>query len=245
MIPHPAKAHRGGEDAFFIGKDHRTVGVADGVGGWAGTPGADPAKYSRDLMKFCNENAHAGNPQEILEIACKKLDFTILGSTTALVAQIRDKSVHTCNVGDSACALFGNSVAKMISRFTVLGFNFPCQIGSHKRNWPTDGAYDITTIAEGDVLVLGTDGLWDNIWMRNVEMLVRSVMRNLDRCLKSTLVKNIADGLAELAHVNGGRQDFESPFSVEARRAGFLHRGGKLDDVTVVASVVVADNEIV
>jgi protein phosphatase PTC7 len=34
MLPHPDKAHRGGEDSFFIADHQAAVGVADGVGGW-------------------------------------------------------------------------------------------------------------------------------------------------------------------------------------------------------------------
>lgn len=33
MIPHPEKAHKGGEDALFV--DPKLLVVADGVGGWA------------------------------------------------------------------------------------------------------------------------------------------------------------------------------------------------------------------
>ena len=33
MIPHPSKAHKGGEDAFFA--NEKILMVADGVGGWA------------------------------------------------------------------------------------------------------------------------------------------------------------------------------------------------------------------
>lgn len=46
MIPHPEKAHRGGEDAYF-NSSHMLV-VADGVGGW-NNQGVDPSKYSRFL----------------------------------------------------------------------------------------------------------------------------------------------------------------------------------------------------
>ena len=35
MIPHPAKADRGGEDAYFVCARGACMGVADGVGGWA------------------------------------------------------------------------------------------------------------------------------------------------------------------------------------------------------------------
>ena len=34
MLPHPLKAHYGGEDAVFWSTDGRSFGVADGVGGW-------------------------------------------------------------------------------------------------------------------------------------------------------------------------------------------------------------------
>ena len=35
-VPHPAKADRGGEDAFFVSQEGLgSAGVADGVGGWA------------------------------------------------------------------------------------------------------------------------------------------------------------------------------------------------------------------
>lgn len=43
MLPHPDKAHRGGEDSFFIADHQSAIGVADGVGGWVS-----------DLSTLCN-----------------------------------------------------------------------------------------------------------------------------------------------------------------------------------------------
>lgn len=48
MIPHPEKAHRGGEDAFFDSAN--VLAIADGVGGW-NNQGIDPSKYSRFLCE--------------------------------------------------------------------------------------------------------------------------------------------------------------------------------------------------
>lgn len=46
-IPHPDKAHTGGEDAFLVcGRGLGAAAVADGVGGWAEL-GIDPAEYPR------------------------------------------------------------------------------------------------------------------------------------------------------------------------------------------------------
>ena len=46
MIPHPEKAYKNGEDAYYVREN--LLCVADGVGGWA-TQGIDPAKFSRKL----------------------------------------------------------------------------------------------------------------------------------------------------------------------------------------------------
>ncbi len=49
-IPHPAKAHYGGEDAFFVSElGAGAAGIADGVGGWQES-GVNPADYSKTFM---------------------------------------------------------------------------------------------------------------------------------------------------------------------------------------------------
>ena len=49
MIPHPAKAYKGGEDAFYVSDN--VLAVADGVGGWA-DHGIDPGLYSKRLCEL-------------------------------------------------------------------------------------------------------------------------------------------------------------------------------------------------
>ena len=69
MIPHPAKAHKGGEDAMFA-SDNVLV-VADGVGGWA-DHGVDPGLYSKKLCSIIGEKvdknlaAYIDNPEKLL-----------------------------------------------------------------------------------------------------------------------------------------------------------------------------------
>jgi len=43
-------------------------------------------------------------------------------------------------------------------------FNFPLQVGTHSRDEPMKDAkrYDVS-VGRGDVVVLGSDGLWDNL----------------------------------------------------------------------------------
>merc|ERR1719217_1791597 len=66
MLPHPDKADKGGEDAFVVCSDGVTVGVADGVGGWA-EQGIDAGEYARTLMEHVRaaaEHASAGGAVE-------------------------------------------------------------------------------------------------------------------------------------------------------------------------------------
>lgn len=75
MIPHPAKAHKGGEDAIFV-SDNLLV-VADGVGGWA-DHGVDPGKYSKKLCKIIgnkitnNFEQYIDHPDKLLHESWKE-----------------------------------------------------------------------------------------------------------------------------------------------------------------------------
>jgi len=72
LIPHPEKAHRGGEDAYFA--NNYVLAVADGVGGW-NNYGIDPAEYARTLCRLVgillkNDDAkYHNNPKAIIKEA--------------------------------------------------------------------------------------------------------------------------------------------------------------------------------
>lgn len=74
MIPHPAKAYKGGEDAIFTSKN--VLVVADGVGGWADS-GVDPGLYSKKLCEIIgkkvkkNEITCIEDPKQMLIEAVK------------------------------------------------------------------------------------------------------------------------------------------------------------------------------
>ena len=49
-----------GEDAYFLRSD--SLGVADGVGGWSGHAGANPARWARKFMHRESESLILGIP---------------------------------------------------------------------------------------------------------------------------------------------------------------------------------------
>lgn len=67
VIPHPEKAHYGGEDAHFISSvGWGAIGVADGVGGWNDS-GVSPAEYSRTFMETARKFLEGDiNPEDAI-----------------------------------------------------------------------------------------------------------------------------------------------------------------------------------
>jgi len=50
-IPHPRKAHRGGEDSYLVSSPtNSTIAVADGVGGWE-SKGVNPRAFADEVLK--------------------------------------------------------------------------------------------------------------------------------------------------------------------------------------------------
>ncbi|SJX65874.1 related to PTC7-type 2C protein phosphatase [Sporisorium reilianum f. sp. reilianum] len=143
-----------GEDAYFLRPD--SIGVADGVGGWASRAGADPALFSRLLMHFCAAElskfdalsadelaAHGGkklrewqqlDPVEVMHVAWERCVRAsrregILGSSTALLAVLRGDELRIANLGD--CVLLIIRAGELLFRSTEQqhSFNFPVQLG--------------------------------------------------------------------------------------------------------------------
>ena len=122
MNPHPAKAHKGGEDAAAI--TDNILSLADGVGGWAES-GIDPAKFSRELCTNI-DNLIAGdvdgrlyvtNPKQLLIDAVERTRET--GSATCVIVSLdRDEpQLYTANLGDSGYLLLRKNGLDLISVF--------------------------------------------------------------------------------------------------------------------------------
>jgi len=85
------------------------------------------------------------------------------------------------------------------------------------------------TLAEGDVVILGSDGLFDNLYDKSIAVVVRDLG-------DSARSQDIAKKLALEAHLISQSVSTATPFSDSAQRNGFRHEGGKPDDVTVLVA---------
>eukprot|EP00755_Sulcionema_specki_P030616 Sspe_Gene.94784::Locus_67117_Transcript_1_1_Confidence_1.000_Length_1274::g.94784::m.94784/K17508/PTC7, PPTC7; protein phosphatase PTC7 len=184
--------HQCGEDSFFVADQNiHTLGVADGVGGWR-SAGVDPGIISRQLMHNCRElsNSKYILPHWLIAEAYWKIKYgeeVGAGSTTvccvALREVVQEKQIHklmlfSANLGDSGWVLIRKGKIRESSDIQTVGFNAPMQLAiipstmvddSLINNQPYEMGITSHEVHQGDVLVLATDGLWDNVDTEEIE----------------------------------------------------------------------------
>lgn len=84
----------------------------------------------------------------------------------------------------------------------------------------------------GDVVVAGSDGLFDNLYAKEVAALVGDAVKG------GLGPDDTAQKIAASARVRALDRKHQTPFSTAALQSGFAYNGGKLDDLTVVVSFV-------
>ena len=246
LVPHPDKAEKGGEDACFVLRDQGAFGVMDGVGGWA-DEGVDPAAYSNT---FAERSAAAvllgaSDPREVIRAAHERVK--IVGSTTACVAILDGENgiLNVGNLGDAGAMIARSDTAYFYTPSQQHEFNCPFQLGCEAFYPESDGADDAETfrvhVRPGDALVMGSDGLWDNVPHAEVAETVEACVRD-EKDAQET-----AEAIASLAFEHSVDEAYDSPFTAEARRNGYDVEwwerakgktlvGGKMDDIAVVVA---------
>ncbi|KAF6004307.1 hypothetical protein F1559_004850 [Cyanidiococcus yangmingshanensis] len=187
VIPHRDKRDRGGEDAFFITK--RAAGVFDGVGGWSAL-GIDPGLYSRRLAELVRAGTESMDATSSLVSVLERAAQTneAVGSCTACVVALstlmeaaepdKRRSVLTCvNLGDSGMMVLRKGKIIFRSKEQQHYFNCPYQLGTQSKDTPYDAFVDRIDVQVGDWLVLGTDGLFDNVFDEEIVDCIRDWCR--------------------------------------------------------------------
>lgn len=84
----------------------------------------------------------------------------------------------------------------------------------------------------GDVVVAGSDGLFDNLYAKEVASIVADAVE------AQLSPSDTAQKIAAVARARALDKKHQTPFSSAAQEAGYSYYGGKLDDLTVVVSYV-------
>ncbi|CAA7393639.1 unnamed protein product [Spirodela intermedia] len=239
-LPHPAKEETGGEDAHFICIDEQAIGVADGVGGWADL-GVDAGKYARELMSHSvsaiqEEPKGSVDPGRVLEKAYSSTKSR--GSSTACIIALTNQGVHAVNLGDSGFIVVREGCTIFRSPVQQHDFNFTYQLESgNGSDLPSAAQVFTFPVAPGDVIIAGTDGLFDNLYNNEITAVVVHAVR-------AGLGPQVtAQKIAALARQRAQDKNRQTPFATAAQDAGYRYHGGKLDDITVVVSYITASDK--
>lgn len=110
-------------------------------------------------------------------------------------------------------------------------FNCPYQLGLESSDAPEAASISQHSVKVGDLIIAGSDGLWDNLFDNDIHRLADE-----------------SDDVTELAYIiataasrraSKTRGARATPFAVDAAEAGIVFAGGKMDDITVIVAKVV------
>jgi protein phosphatase PTC7 len=170
----------------------------------------------------------------------------LIGSCTACVVALHreESTIYTANLGDSGFRVIRAGKIVHRSQEQQHYFNTPFQLavapsdmqGLVLSDSPDSAETSSFVVQEGDIIILGTDGLFDNM---KDEMILKHIARLKDHWSD---IQEVADSIVTEAHKLGFDPHYVSPFSLNAAANGFDVVGGKPDDVTVlIGRVTVGD----
>ncbi|CAO2046711.1 unnamed protein product [Urochloa humidicola] len=237
---------RHGEDAHFGHAEAGFVGVADGVGGFR-KHGVDAGAFARQLMASAlakvEQAAKASRlrrrlrPEDVLERAYETAFLNgTPGASTAVIVSLDCTTLRWAYIGDSAFAVLRDSKIVHRSAQQQHRFNFPYQLDSSgDGDNLTKAKVGDMPVEDGDVVVVGTDGLFDNMRDGQLESAVWLGTR------LGFSLKNMADIVAAIAYKISRDKWARSPYSREYSKAyGRRVYGGKKDDITVIVAYIVS-----
>lgn len=209
----------------------------------------DPATVSRDEI--------AQSKTAVAAIDTAHRLTRLPGSSTACVLRLdtERKVLDAANVGDSGFLIIRDGSVVFKSPPLQHFWDCPYQLAAAPEfTTETDSVDDAqifdVPVLPGDVVILGTDGLFDNVFTEDIQALAP---KSADE------VELAAENLANLASKNAGDEDWESPYARGAVEAGLdiplwekikgvsikegklemaKLKGGKVDDITVVVAIV-------
>lgn len=154
------------------------------------------------------------------------------GSCTATLASLHGERLCVANIGDSGFVVVrgGEIVAQSLPMHH--GFDLPFHIGHDAGDEPSCAMEYCVDVQPGDALVLGTDGLFDNLFSGELTAAVASGIH--DRLSPEVLAKKLVTAAFKKSQTPG----CPTPFSEAARCAGRRLTGGKVDDITALVAIV-------
>ncbi|CAG8459655.1 14928_t:CDS:2 [Acaulospora colombiana] len=161
----------------------------------------------------------------------------IIGSSTALIAILREDELRIANLGDCGISIIRRNDFTFRSEEQQHSFNFPYQLGTGSFDTPQDAQRYTIKVQCGDIVILGSDGIFDNLFEEDI-------LEEIDRffCPRtgtpSVHPQMISEALAYRAKNASEDLNNPSPFQSRAMQEGLYYLGGKKDDISVLVGIV-------
>jgi len=233
VLPHPAKVRWGGEDAVFC--KGRTFGVFDGVSGAEKLDGIP--LYSVTLAQEMKETIgqEAISLSEItkqLTDAAEFADNSATGASTAVVGSLADNGAfNVLNVGDSLCMVVRNDAVLTRTKDIVHYFDCPYQLSEDSPDRPRDGTKLSVRVQKGDTILMGSDGVFDNL---DDTAVCKIVKEQGSQTRAAVLARKVVEASRRVSL----DPTANTPYAVFAKKDGDPEYedgvGGKVDDVSCI-----------
>jgi protein phosphatase PTC7 len=182
-------------------------------------------------------------------------EYKPIGSSTACIASIdkATRSLRFANFGDSSMFIVSKDNAKpgflKVSYKTNTqqhSFNFPYQLtlnhdgSSQFEDKDVDCNTNPILLNSGDVVFLVTDGVLDNLFFDDVLKITQSILgcESVKKLSQAAKAKRLADEIAIQAKRYAASLGRDSPYALEVQKRGWSRVGGKMDDITVLVTLI-------
>jgi len=215
---------------------------------WAGEPEIDPTIDDAELESEGEEMV----PEELLQAAYNDviLDSSVdAGSSTACILTLNASSglLQAANLGDSGFVIIRSSSVIYTQPSQTHFFNCPRQLAklpftprysTSIKDDPADADCFHLSLRDGDIVILFSDGLSDNVFPDELAQICALVARTAPSEKEHVQVQAMADRIVDYARSCMFNYHRVSPFEKASVKEGKPFRGGKIDDVTVLVALI-------
>ena len=190
-----------------------------------------PGIYAQSLVEtFIHTKPMHWSSLSALQTAFATMNIPIQASTTFLAAELQGNMLRILSVGSCQVAVLRKAEFIFLSPAHWEDPTTPVQFKTGQRiSQDIVRQYDVE-VAPNDVVIVGTDGFFDQLFPKRIELLIG----------KSGFgdVKTMAERLVTAAYDVMYDQKTETPCSDRWKPHGFTHQGCRLDDMTVIVGMV-------
>lgn len=213
-----------------------------------------------DLDRYAAESArHLDDLDDAEQELCNPTSSTTAVEPVHVLESAENNLLDVVLVGDCSIMLARRGRVLYVSEEQQHNLDYPYQLGTGSSDTPSDGVRLLIPVQKGDMVVIGSDGLFDNLYPRHIARLMwralspvyaefnypgRDTNGNGDN-RRTRLIDGMMHGLQEgvdavLKEATAVANDIrcDSPYASRCIEGGALYEGGKPDDITVLASVI-------